>query len=137
VVVSLDELDEESLMRILTEPKNALTKQFIKLFAMDGVTLSFTKDGLQAIVKLTIERKTGARGLRSIMERTLQGAMFEAPGSNTLNTIVVDEDLVMTANRKRQDDAVGAGLRGRPMVTAHPGAASPDEIDDDDLHLAA
>jgi ATP-dependent Clp protease ATP-binding subunit ClpX len=135
VVVSLDELDEESLMRILTEPKNALTKQFIKLFAMDGVTLSFTKDGLQAIVKLTIERKTGARGLRSIMERTLQGAMFEAPGSSTLNAIVVDEDLVMTANRNRQDDAVGAGLRGLPF--AHPDAASPDEIDDDDLHLAA
>jgi ATP-dependent Clp protease ATP-binding subunit ClpX len=103
VVVSLDELDEKALLRILTEPKNALTKQFTQLFAMDGVKLSFATSGLKAIVKLTIERKTGARGLRSVMERTLQNAMFEIPGKGSKTAIIVDEDMVLRANRPAEE----------------------------------
>lgn len=79
VVVSLDGIDEEALMKILVEPKNSLVKQYKKLFEMDGVKLSFTKDALRAMARAAIERKTGARGLRAIMEKTMMDTMFEMP----------------------------------------------------------
>ena len=79
VVVSLDALDEDALVRILTEPKNSLVKQYKKLFELDGVTLDFEDGALREMAKKALERKTGARGLRSIMEKTMMDVMFEAP----------------------------------------------------------
>ena len=81
VAVALAELDEEALLRILTEPKNALVKQFSQLFKMDDIKVSFEEDALKEIVKQTMERKTGARGLRSVLEKSLQQLMFTMPGS--------------------------------------------------------
>ena len=85
VVVALDAIDEEALMKILTEPKNSLVKQYKKLFEMDGVKLKFTDGALRAMAKAAIDRKTGARGLRAIMEKTMMDSMFEMPS---------DEDIV-------------------------------------------
>ena len=79
VITTLDDLDEEALIRILTEPKNALVKQYQKLFELDNVTLRFTSDALRAIAHRAIERKTGARGLRNVMERTMLDIMFRLP----------------------------------------------------------
>lgn len=93
IAVALEELDENAMLNILTQPKNALVKQFKSLFAMDGVELEFTEDALKEIVHETISRKTGARGLRSVMERTLQKAMFEVPGSE-LKKLVITAEIV-------------------------------------------
>lgn len=105
VAVALQELDAEALKRILTEPKNAIVKQFVKLFQMDGIELSFTDDGISEIVSFTVERKTGARGLRSIVERTLEKAMFELPGSGT-KKLVVDGDMVKKALERNDEKNV-------------------------------
>ena len=91
IAVALEELDENAMLNILTQPKNALVKQFKSLFAMDGVELDFTEDALKEIVHETISRKTGARGLRSVMERTLQKAMFEVPGSEVTKLVITAE----------------------------------------------
>ena len=91
IAVALEELDENAMLNILTQPKNALVKQFKSLFAMDGVELDFTEDALKEIVHETISRKTGARGLRSVMERTLQKAMFEVPGSEVKKLVITAE----------------------------------------------
>ncbi len=96
VVVSLEELDESALKRILTEPKNAIVKQYTKLFKMDGIELTFSEDGIAEIVSCTMQRKTGARGLRSVVERVLQNAMYELPGSK-IKELVVDSALVKKA----------------------------------------
>lgn len=93
IAVALRELDEDAMLNILTQPKNALVKQFKSLFAMDGVELDFSPDALKEIVHETITRKTGARGLRSVMEKTLQKAMFELPGSKT-KKLTIDADMV-------------------------------------------
>ena len=93
IAVALEELDESALLNILTQPKNALVKQFKSLFEMDGIELSFTDDALKEIVHETMSRKTGARGLRSVMERTLQKAMFTMPGSD-VKKLVVTADTV-------------------------------------------
>jgi ATP-dependent Clp protease ATP-binding subunit ClpX len=79
VIVSLDAVDEKALMQILTEPKNSLVKQYTKLFELDGVKLTFREEALLAIAKKAVERKTGARGLRAIMESTMMDVMFETP----------------------------------------------------------
>lgn len=84
VVVSLDELDEEALVRILTEPKSAIVKQYKKLFELDGVTIEFDEDALTAIAKKAIARNTGARGLRSIMEKIMMDTMFVVPSEDTI-----------------------------------------------------
>ncbi len=105
IAVALQELDAEALKRILTEPKNAIVKQFVKLFKMDGIELSFTDDGISEIVSFTVERKTGARGLRSIVERTLEKAMFELPGSGT-KKLVVDGDMVKKALERNDEKNV-------------------------------
>ena len=84
VVVSLEELDEEALVRILKEPKNSLLKQYTKLFAMDNVELIVDEDALRAFARETIERKTGARGLRQIMEQTVLEPMFTIPSDRTV-----------------------------------------------------
>lgn len=95
IAVALEELDEAALLNILTEPKNALVKQYKKLFAMDDIELDFEPEALKEIVRETIVRKTGARGLRSVMEKTLQRYMFTMPGSG-------ESKLVVTAEMVRQ-----------------------------------
>ena len=94
IVTTLQPLDESALVKILTEPKNAIVKQYSAMLEMDGIKLNITKDGLQAIAKLAVERKTGARGLRSILEKILLQPMFDAPDKKDLQEIVVDADVV-------------------------------------------
>ena len=94
IVTTLQPLDEAALIKILTEPKNAIVKQYAAMLEMDGIKLNITKDGLTAIAKLAIERKTGARGLRSILEKILLQPMFDAPDKKDLQEIVVDADVV-------------------------------------------
>ena len=94
IVTTLQPLDESALVKILTEPKNAIVKQYSAMLEMDGIKLNITKDGLQAIAKLAVERKTGARGLRSILEKILLQPMFDAPDKTDLKEIVVDADVV-------------------------------------------
>ena len=90
VVSVLDELTEADLARILTEPKNALVKQYRKMFAVDGVDLVFTEQSVNAIASTAITRGTGARGLRSIIEKTLEETMFELPGMDDVQQVIVD-----------------------------------------------
>src|SRR5574344_249368 len=97
ITVALDELDAPALLRILTEPKNALVKQYKKLFEMDGIKLEFTDDALSEIVAEAIARKTGARGLRSVIERALEKPMFELPGSGT-KKFTLTADMVRRGN---------------------------------------
>jgi len=94
VIATLEDLDEEALIRILTEPKNALTKQYKALFDMDGVNLEFREDALRAIAKKAIERKTGARGLRSILESILMDPMFDIPTATDIEEVIINEDVV-------------------------------------------
>ena len=99
VVANLSELDEEALVRILIEPKNALIKQYQKLFAMEGVELEVRPSALQAIAKKAIKRKTGARGLRSIMEIVLLDTMFELPGEAGVEKVVIDEATIESGHK--------------------------------------
>jgi len=94
VVATLDELDEAALVQILTEPKNALTKQFIKLFKMEGVELEFREDALNAIAKRALARRTGARGLRSIIEHSLLDTMYDLPSLKGVSKVVVDNGMI-------------------------------------------
>jgi ATP-dependent Clp protease ATP-binding subunit ClpX len=94
VVATLTDLDEAALVTILTQPKNALVKQYQRLFDIEDVDLTFTDDALCAIAKRAVVRKTGARGLRSIMEDILLDTMFELPGLDTVREVVVNEDAV-------------------------------------------
>ena len=93
-VATLESLDEDALMRILVEPRNALTKQYIKLFKMEGVELEFRESALKLVAKKALERKTGARGLRSILEHSLIDVMFDLPSIQNLNKVVVDEGVI-------------------------------------------
>jgi ATP-dependent Clp protease ATP-binding subunit ClpX len=94
VIATLEDLDVEALVKILREPKNALIKQYSKLFELEDVTLTFTEDALEAIAKRAIERKTGARGLRSIVEGLLLDTMFDIPSEAEIAEVVVDKDVV-------------------------------------------
>jgi len=94
VIATLDDLDEEALMRILTEPKNALVRQYQRLFEMEDVQLSFAEESLRTISKKAIERKTGARGLRSIMEGILLDTMFELPSLRGVEEVVISSEVV-------------------------------------------
>ena len=94
VLATLEELDEAALVRILTEPKNALTKQYHKLFEMEGVDVDFRDDALKAVAKKAMERKTGARGLRSILESVLLNSMYEIPSQKTVSKVVVDGSVI-------------------------------------------
>ncbi len=94
-VATLESLDEAALMKILVEPKNALTKQYMKLFRMEGVELEFRESALLLIAKKALERKTGARGLRSILEHSLIDIMFDLPSMQHLEKVVVDEGVVL------------------------------------------
>lgn len=94
VLAALQELDEEALVQILTEPKNALVKQYKYLFEMEGADIEFTKEALNAIAKKAMERKTGARGLRSIVENALLDTMYELPSMKNAKTVLVDEQVI-------------------------------------------
>jgi ATP-dependent Clp protease ATP-binding subunit ClpX len=94
VVATLEELDEAALVKILTEPKNAITKQFRKLFEMEGVELEFRPDALTAIARKALKRKTGARGLRTIVESVLLDTMYDLPSLENVKKVVVDESVV-------------------------------------------
>ena len=116
VIATLEDLDEAALVTILTEPKNALVKQYQRLFEIESVKLTFTPDALTAIAKRAIKRKTGARGLRSIMEDILLDTMFELPGMGDVSEVVVNEEsvnagakplLVHTEPKKKEPAAAG------------------------------
>ena len=94
VVATLEELDEAALVKILTEPKNAITKQFRKLFEMEGVELEFRPDALSAIARKALKRKTGARGLRTIVESVLLDTMYDLPSLENVSKVVVDESVI-------------------------------------------
>ena len=94
VVATLEELDEPALIKILTEPKNAITKQFKKLFDMEGVELEFRPDALSAIARKALKRKTGARGLRTIVESVLLDTMYDLPSLENVGKVVVDESVI-------------------------------------------
>jgi ATP-dependent Clp protease ATP-binding subunit ClpX len=94
VVATLEELDEEALIRILIEPKNALTKQYQRLFEMEGVDLEFRDDALRAVAQRAMQRKTGARGLRTILETVLLDTMYELPSMQNATKVVVDDAVV-------------------------------------------
>lgn len=95
VLVTLDELDQEALIKVLTEPKNALVKQYQTLFSMEDTELEFTSEALKAIAEKAMKRKTGARGLRSIMEFLLLDLMFDLPSDKTIKKIVIDENVII------------------------------------------
>jgi ATP-dependent Clp protease ATP-binding subunit ClpX len=99
VVATLEELDEEALVEILIEPRNALTKQYQKLFDMEGVELEFREDALRAVARKAMQRKTGARGLRTILENVLLDTMYELPSMTNATKVVVD-DAVVTGETK-------------------------------------
>ena len=94
VIATLEELDAEALVKILTEPKNSLTKQYSKLFEMEGVEVDFREDGLRAIAEKAMERKTGARGLRSILEGVLLDSMYNIPSRDDVSKVVIDESVI-------------------------------------------
>ena len=94
VVATLEELDEDALVTILVEPRNALTKQYRKLFEMEGAELEFREDALRAVAKRAMKRKTGARGLRTILETVLLDTMYELPSQDNVTKVVVDEAVV-------------------------------------------
>ena len=95
VIATLEPLDEDALVSILTEPKNSMVRQYKKLFELDGITVEFTVDALRAVARKAIERKTGARGLRAIMEGLLGPIMYESPSDPTIEKIVITEECVV------------------------------------------
>jgi ATP-dependent Clp protease ATP-binding subunit ClpX len=94
IVATLDELDEAALVRILCEPKNALIKQYQKLFDMENVSLKFTDGAMVAVAKEALKRKTGARGLRSILENAMLEVMYDIPSQDRVREVVINEDVI-------------------------------------------
>ena len=94
VIATLEELDEDEMVRILTEPKNALVKQYVKLFEMDNIELEITDEALRAIAKRALQRRTGARGLRSILEDVLLDLMYEVPSLLGVYKVVINMDTI-------------------------------------------
>jgi ATP-dependent Clp protease ATP-binding subunit ClpX len=99
VLATLDDLDEDALLKILTTPKNALVKQYQRLFEMEDVHLKFSDSALDAVAKRAVDRKTGARGLRSIMEDILLETMFELPGLDGVEDVVINKEVVQDSAR--------------------------------------
>lgn len=114
VIATLEDLDEDALIKILSEPKNALLKQYQSLFNMEDVNLTFTDDALSAVAKKAIERKTGARGLRSIMENTLLDTMFDLPSLDGVEEIVINGDVVEAKSSPLQIYAERRGEADQP-----------------------
>jgi ATP-dependent Clp protease ATP-binding subunit ClpX len=117
VVATLEELDENALISILTEPRNALTKQYRKLFEMEGVELEFTESALRAVARKAMQRKTGARGLRTILENVLLDTMYDLPGLRNVGKVVIDEAVIAGESRPyivyRSEDAKIAPVEER------------------------
>jgi ATP-dependent Clp protease ATP-binding subunit ClpX len=99
VVATLEELDEEALVKILTEPRNALTKQYQKLFDMEGSEVEFREDALRAVARKAMERKTGARGLRTILEQVLLDTMYDLPSMDNVRKVVIDESVIQGSSK--------------------------------------
>lgn len=128
VITTLEQLDENALVKILTEPKNALVKQYMQLFTLDNVALEFTPEALNAVAKKTVELNTGARGLRSIMEGMLTKLMFDVPSDYKIERVVIDEEfvagkgkpqLIINPDRKPVKPKLPAkGRSSRKQVTA-------------------
>ncbi len=101
VVVTLDPLDEKALINILTQPKNALIKQYKKLVGLDGVELSFDDEAVAEIAKLALERNTGARGLRSIIENVMMDVMYDLPSRDDISKCVITKNCIRKLDRPR------------------------------------
>jgi len=95
VIATLEELDEAALMDILTRPRNALAKQYRRLLEMDGVSLKFTDGALRAVAKLAIEHKSGARGLRAILETAMLNIMYDVPSHKNIREVVINEEAIL------------------------------------------
>jgi ATP-dependent Clp protease ATP-binding subunit ClpX len=125
VVATLDELDEAALVSILLEPKNALSKQYRKLFDMEGVELEFRTDALKAVAKKAMQRKTGARGLRTILENVLLETMYELPSLRNVQKVVVDETVILGESKpyvlygNSDDGRLAAVEERRPTGSDH------------------
>ena len=94
MITSIGELNEDSLVKILTEPKNALLKQYKELFKIDGIDLQFTDEALQAMAEEALKRKSGARGLRAIMEETMLEIMYDIPSQENVKECIIGEEVV-------------------------------------------
>ena len=114
IVVTLDSLDENALISILSEPKNALVKQYTKLFNLDNVELEFSKEALQAIARKAIERKTGARGLRSIIEDVMTDIMFDIPSNERIKKVIITENTI-ASGEKPEIEMVPEGEKRPPI----------------------
>ena len=99
IITTLQDLDEEALIKILIEPKNAIIKQYKKLFDIEGVELEFTPEALRKIAKLALERRIGARGLRAIIEQTMLELMYEVPSDETIQKVVIGEEAVLDSSK--------------------------------------
>lgn len=99
IITTLQDLDEEALIQILTEPKNAIVKQYQKLFDLEGVKLEFTQEALKKIANLALERRIGARGLRAIIEQTMLELMYEVPSDETIQKVIIGEDAVLDSSK--------------------------------------
>ena len=106
--MSVDQLDEEALERILTEPKNAITKQYRKLLSMDGVELEFSPEAIKKTAQLAVERDTGARGLRSILEKTMTKLMFDVPSDKSITKVTITDRYITGEDKEPLIE------RGRP-----------------------
>ena len=126
VVATLEELDESALVQILLEPKNALTKQYRKLFEMEGVDLEFREDALLAVAKKAMDRKTGARGLRTILENVLLDTMYDLPSATSARKVVVDEAVVTGETKPyviyESDEVPTENIEQPPRPTGSDGA---------------
>ena len=131
VVATLDELDEGALISILTEPKNALTKQYRRLFEMEGAELEFREEALRAVAHRAMQRKTGARGLRTILETVLLDTMYELPSMRNVGKVVIDETVIEGQTKpyivygRREESASsraapGPATRPQSELTAQP-----------------
>ena len=121
VVATLEELDEEALITILVEPKNALTKQYRRLFEMEDVELEFREDALRAVARKAMARKTGARGLRTVLENVLLDTMYDLPSSATAKKVVVDQSVVEGESKPyiihESDESHGDAVESSPRPT--------------------
>lgn len=113
VVVSLDSLDRETLMRILTEPKNAIVQQYEKLFELDNVELTFQEEALEAIADKTLERKIGARGLRAIMEHSMMDLMYTVPSDDTIESCVITKEVIEGTGKPEMTYRTKLPVRGK------------------------
>lgn len=117
VVVSLDPLDKATLVRILKEPKNSIVKQYKKLFELDGVDLSFEEEAIEAIAQKTLDRKTGARGLRAIMEKAMNDLMYTLPSDDTVESCIITKDMIDGVGEPILLHRTQLPMKGKKLIT--------------------